>query len=162
MITNATYAGSSNTLVYIEPDNINVLVANEAVIEWVNAGNTVNPYIEPMGDNKVAKYAEIYAYADSLIEAQEATFFPQGGNTARNKERLTREQNRRNNKKIKGDPLTPEEDALDDRYDSFMDFADSIYDTADLAEDEVELMTNVSDVKNYDVVNSPAWPIWIE
>jgi len=111
---------------------------------------------------KQGKYPSIYAHADSLIEAQEATFFSKGSNRGRNKDRLLKQQNKRNNKKIKGQSLNPKEEAEDDRYDSFMDWADTIYDEADLAEDAVEAMSDINNVKAYDVVNDPNWSEWTE
>ena len=114
----------------------------------------------PLQDAKDAKYAEIYSYADSLIEANEATFFPKGSYPARNKDRLAKAQDKRNNKKIKGTPLSAAEEAADDRYDSLMDWADSVYDVADLAEDTVETLPTAPQIEDYNVEASPAWPVW--
>ena len=158
MITNATYVGASNTMVFIEPDNKNVKADNPELVEWVNAGNTINPYVEPMGDNKEVKYAEIYAYADSLIEAQEGTFFTKGKSAGRNKDRLLKQQNKRNNKKIKNIPLSTPEQAEEDNYNSFMEWSEEVYDEADKSHDFVENRPQVDQVKNYDVVNTPNWP----
>jgi len=130
------------------PDNLTQITDDEAFT-----------ILNPIGDTKEAKYAEIYAHADSLIAEQEAAFFTKGVSTGRNKDRLLKQQNKRNNKKIKGQNLNAKEQAEDDRYDSFMDWADIVYDVADTSEDAVEAMTNVEDVKNYDVDNI-TWPTW--
>lgn len=113
-----------------------------------------------MSQAKKDKYVEIYTHADSLIAEQEATFFNKGVSANRNKDRLSKQQNKRNNKKIKSIPLSPQEELEDDRYDSFLDWSDSVYDEADLANDVVELLTNINDVKSYDMVDDPNWPIW--
>lgn len=160
MIINATYAGSNNTRVYIEPDNKTVSVRNPELLEWVAAGNTINLYTEQMGDNKEVKTSEIYNYADSLIQVQEATFFDRGKSVGRNRDRLLKQQNKRNNKLIKGQGLNPAEELEDDRYDSFLDWTDTIYDTADIGEDIVEDMDDVAAVKAFDPVTMLNWPIW--
>lgn len=121
---------------------------------------TMKPDTVKLEEAKQLKYPEIYAHADSLIQAQENTFFDKGINSGRNKDRLLKQQNKRNNKKIKGQNLNAKEQAADDRYDSFLDWADLVYDEADLAEDAVEAMSDIEAVKGYDVVNTPNWPIW--
>ena len=114
----------------------------------------------PLQDAKGTKYAEIYAYADSLLEDNEDTFFPKGYSHARDKDRLAKSQAKRSNKKIAGTPLSVQEEAEDDRYDSLMDWADSVYDIADLAEDTVETLPTVPQVEEYNVATSPSWPVW--
>jgi len=160
MITNATYAGSSLTVVFIEPDNKNVSAYDPELLEWVSSGNTIDPYIELMGDNKEVKYDEIYTYADNLIAEEEDTFFVKGKGKGRNKDRLVRQQNKRNNKKIKGQTLNPKEQDEEDRYDSFMTWTGDVYDEADKSRDKVENYPHVEQVKNYDVINDPNWPVW--
>ena len=111
-------------------------------------------------ETKTKKYTYIYNYADALIELQEDTFFLQGSSHTRNKERLAREQQKRNNKKIIGTTLTPQEELDDDKYDYFMDWADQVYDAANLAEDSVEVLPDIDVVRLYDVASEPSWPIW--
>lgn len=45
MITKATYAGSSNTMCTIEPSMEIVPSNDQWVTEWVDAGNTIFPYV---------------------------------------------------------------------------------------------------------------------
>ena len=68
MITNATYAGSSNTIVFIEPNNTNISADDPLVLEWVSAGNTINLYEEPLEFVLDRKTIEINEYANALIE----------------------------------------------------------------------------------------------
>lgn len=152
------YKATALKVVFVLGDSIAETMTNLPPQEGEEWNGTA--WETPILDAKDAKYTEIYAYADTLIEINEATFFTQGGSTSRNKDRLTRKQNKRNNKKIKGQPLTPKEKDADDRYDSFMDWADLVYDEEDLAKDAVELVEAVDDVQAYDVVNTPNWPIW--
>jgi len=112
----------------------------------------------PIDDAKETKYAEIYAHADSLIAEQEDTFFTKGSNRGRNKDRLLKQQNKRNNKKIKGQTLNPNEQAEEDRYDSFMEWSEDVYDEADKSRDKVENYPHVEQVKNYNVETEPNWP----
>lgn len=45
MITKATYAGSSNTMCLVEPSMSIVPADDPQVTEWVDAGNTIFPYV---------------------------------------------------------------------------------------------------------------------
>lgn len=116
----------------------------------------------PLATAKTNKYETIYAYADSIIAMNEATFFSKGNdNPARNRGRLDKAQSQRTKKKtVGGGPLNVTEQAAEKRYDSLMDWADSVYDIADLAQDAVELLDVSAEVEAYDVATI-AWPIWM-
>lgn len=67
MITNATYAGSSNTIVYIEPDNINVSLSHQGLVDWIGTGGIINPYEEDIELTKESKVVSANSYAIGLI-----------------------------------------------------------------------------------------------
>jgi len=130
--------------------------------EWIAEGNTVAPYDSLYGqdilDVKTRKYGEIWAECDERTAQAEDVF-----NTSnhvsrfRNTNRLVRRHSKLSNKKHRGDPLTPEEEAFSDSHDDMMDWQDGTDDVADYAEDVVEAMTDKYAVDAYDVVNDPSW-----
>ena len=110
---------------------------------------------------KQPKYAEIWAYANSLIKAVSDAESPDHNNSESKAERLSNKSQKRLTKKSKGQSLTTKEEAAEDWYDAFLDWADSTNDIADLAEDAVEAMTLVGNVNAYNVETTPAWPAFV-
>ena len=115
---------------------------------------------EILNENKTKKYIEIYEYADNLIMEQETTFFTKGKGKGRDKDRLLKQQNKRNSKLIKGTPLSTPEQEEEDRYNSFLDWSEDVYTEADQAHDFVGTRPKVEQVQNYNVETDPNWPVW--
>ena len=110
---------------------------------------------------KQPKYAEIWAYANSLIKAVTDAESPDRNDSEGKAERLSNKSQKRLTKKSKGQALTPQEEADEDWYDVFLDWADATNDIADLAEDAVEAMTLVGNINAYNAETTPAWPAFV-
>ena len=130
--------------------------------EWLGEGNTIDQYDHLHGqdilDVKNNKYAEIWAYGNSLI-GYETEHSDTTSNTVTGKsKKISDKSQKRLTKKSKGQSLTPDEEADEDWFDSFLDWEDSINDTSDSGCDTVESMSDKYLVDDFDPATDIIWP----
>ena len=123
------------------------------VAEWLDAGNSIQPYDPYYGQTdeqiRQQRYADNKAHAEDLIRAAQSN--PVQGVNLDNRE-TEKEAKKRDNRGNGKDKVTDQDDAL-------VDHIDDVYDAQDLADDQVEAMNNREDIINW-TPDLQSWPVW--
>lgn len=149
----------------IVPDDLNNLQNKQVVFWGTLPGNVIGPYDPNFGKTleevKDEKYIEIWSASDQPKADAEKTF-DESKNTspARRDNNLGKKSNKVLNKKAKGKPLTPKEEDFFDEWDRFLDYSDEVNDQADSSCDEVEDMSTIQQVSDFDA-SGIDWPLWV-
>ena len=160
MITNATYGGSLNNLVFIEPDNEFVLPEDKRVIEWINEGNIINPYQISISDVIKNKEREIYLYAESQINfaysnpIQSISIPPD----VQRKKMLIR-RNQKTDKILGNIALTQIEEDEAKADQKLSEYELKIWNDADKAISNLNKLNTIAEVESFNI-SEENWNIW--